>query len=185
MAGLRFFYHRSGFIKFLRVKNIKTMTPELIHQKLSAAGFKAEFKPGTPDPHLLVPREELEALAQTLATDPELAFDSLMCLSGLDWPDHLEVVYNLHSFKHNHKVTLKVHVPKDNPVIPTICRLWPTGEWHEREAFDLIGVQFEGHPDLRRILLPEDWEGHPLRKDYKQQTHWHNIPVTVQSPNSK
>jgi NADH-quinone oxidoreductase subunit C len=160
------------------------MTPEQIHQKLTAAGLRVEFKPTTPDPHLEVPREELESVAQALASDPDLAFDSLMCLSGLDWPDRLEVVYHLHSFKHNHKVTLKVHCPKDNPVVPTVSRFWPTADWHEREAFDLVGVRFEGHPDLRRLLMPEDWEGHPLRKDYTPPAFWHDIPVTVQLPDS-
>jgi NADH-quinone oxidoreductase subunit C len=160
------------------------MTPEQIHQKLTAAGLRAEFKASVPDPHLEVPREELERVTQTLASDPDLAFDSLMCLSGLDWPEYLEVVYNLHSMRHNHKITLKVRCPKDNPVVPTVSRLWPTADWHEREAYDLIGVRFEGHPDLRRILLPEDWEGHPLRKDYTPPKFWHDIPVTVQSPDS-
>ena len=158
------------------------MTPEQIHQKLAAAGFRIEYEVSPPDPHLKVPREEVGAVAQILSTDPELAFDSLMCLSGLDWPDHLQVVYHLHSFRHNHKVTLKVICPKDDPTVPTVCRIWPTADWHEREAFDLIGVRFEGHPDLRRLLLPEDWEGHPLRKDYTPPAFWHDIPVTVQSP---
>jgi NADH-quinone oxidoreductase subunit C len=158
------------------------MTAEEISQRLTAAGLKAEFKSTTPDPHLEIAREDLMRAAQMLRDDPDLAFDSLMCLSGLDWPDHYEVVINLHSFKHGHRINLKVRCPKDDPVIPTVSAIWPTAEWHEREAFDLIGVRFEGHPDLRRLLLPEDWEGHPLRKDYKPPERWHEISVTVQLP---
>jgi len=158
------------------------MTAEEIGQRLTAAGLKAEFKPTTPDPHLEIAREDLIKVSRMLRDDSDLAFDSLMCLSGLDWPDRNEVVYNLHSFKHSHKVNLKVRCPKEDPVIPTVSGIWPTAEWHEREAFDLIGIRFEGHPDLRRILLPEDWEGHPLRKDYKPPERWHEIPVTVQLP---
>lgn len=160
------------------------MHSEQISQRLTAAGLAVEFKPTTPDFHLEVPREILTLVARLLRDDPELAFDSLMCLSGLDWPEYLEVVYHLHSMKHNHKVTLKVRCSKDDPVVPTVCRLWPTAEWHEREAYDLVGVRFEGHPDLRRILLPEDWEGHPLRKDYQPPAFWHDVPVTVQLPDT-
>jgi NADH-quinone oxidoreductase subunit C len=158
------------------------MTTEEIGQRLVSAGLRAEFKPTTPDPHLEIAREDLLKISQMLRENPDLAFDSLMCLSGLDYPDRLEVVINLHSFKHRHKITIKVKCPKDDPVIPTVSAIWPTAEWHEREAFDLIGVRFEGHADLRRILLPEDWEGHPLRKDYQPPEKWHEIPVTVQLP---
>jgi len=158
------------------------MTAEKISQRLLAAGVTAEFKPTTPDPHLEIQREELLQVALLLRNDPDLAFDSLMCLSGLDWPNRLEVVYNLFSFKHRHKITLKVRCPKDNPIVPSVAQIWPTANFHEREAYDLIGVRFEGHPDPRRILLPDDWEGHPLRKDYQPPEFWHDIPVTVQLP---
>jgi NADH-quinone oxidoreductase subunit C len=158
------------------------MTAEEISQRLVSAGIKTEYKPTTPDPHLEIAREELLRAAALLRDDPDLACDSLMCLTGLDFPDRLEVVINLHSFKHGHKITIKAKCPKDDSVIPTVSAIWPTAEWHEREAFDLIGIRFEGHPDLRRILLPEDWEGYPLRKDYQPPERWHEIPVTVQLP---
>ncbi len=108
----------------------------------------------------------------------QFKFDFLMCLSGVDYADgNLGVVYHLYSMMHNHKVTLKVKVPKDNPKVQTVEKVWRTADWHEREAYDLIGVVFEGHRDLRRILCPYDWEGHPLQKDYKQPEFYQGIKV--------
>jgi len=156
------------------------MTPEQISQQLAADGLSVTYQDSSPDPHILVPVESLIDVAKMLKEDPDLSFDSLMCLSGLDWPEHFEVVYHLFSYKHRHRVTLKVHCSKDNPTVPTVSQIWPTAEWHEREAFDLVGIKFDGHPDPRRILLPEDWEGHPLRKDDQPPTHWHDIPLTPQ-----
>lgn len=158
------------------------MTPEEIGQRLSDDGLPVVYHDTSPDPHLTVELDSLMTVARRLRDDPDLAFDSLMCLSGLDWPDYLEVVYHLFSYQHRHRLTLKVRCPKDKPVVPTVSFLWPTAEWHEREAYDLIGVRFDGHPDLRRILLPEDWEGHPLRKDYQPPSVWHDIPLSPQPP---
>jgi NADH-quinone oxidoreductase subunit C len=161
------------------------MTPEEIHQRLEGAGHSVTYQSTTPDPHIAVPREQLERVALFLKEDPDLAFDSLMCLSGVDRGEELEVVYHLLSYKHRHRVTLKVRLPKDNPVVPTVSSLWPTAEWHEREAYDLVGMSFEGHPDHRRILLPDDWEGHPLRKDYVPPDRWHDIPLIEEPLNEK
>ena len=96
----------------------------------------------------------------------EHAFDFLMNLAAIDYKDRLAVVYNLYSFKTGKKISLKIFVAKDNPSVPSISRILPAADWHEREAYDLMGISFSAHPDLRRILLPDDWEGHPLRKDY-------------------
>ena len=156
------------------------MTAEEIGKCLAVAGFQVKYHATTPDPHIEVPRKSLTDIARRLRDDPDLAFDSLLCLSGLDWPEYLEVVYHLFSFKHRHKITLKVRCPKDDPVVPTVSSICGTAEWHEREAYDLIGIRFEGHPDPRRILLPEDWEGHPLRKDDQPPAFWHDIPLTEQ-----
>jgi NADH-quinone oxidoreductase subunit C len=161
------------------------MTSEQICQLLTAAGFQVAYKATTPDPHIEVPREVLSEVAKRLKSESQFAFDSLMCLSALDRIESLEVVYHLLSYKHRHRVTLKTRCPKDDPVVPSVASLWPTAEWHEREAFDLIGITFQGHPDLRRILLPEDWEGHPLRKDYQPPAKWHNIPLTPDPPKTK
>lgn len=96
-------------------------------------------------------------------------FEYLNCVSGADWMSHLEVVYDLSSLRHPNKVHLRVPVDRTNPVIRTVTDIWRGANWHERECYDLFGVRFEGHPDLRRILLPEDWVGFPLRKDYTDE----------------
>ncbi len=113
-----------------------------------------------------------------LRDDPSLNFDSLMCLSGVDYNNgSFGVVYHLASTVLKHKIVLKVIVPKDNLHVQTVSAVWGTANWHEREAFDMFGIIFDEHPDLRRILLPDDWEGHPLRKDYKVQEFYHGIKV--------
>ncbi|MFB3817691.1 MAG: NADH-quinone oxidoreductase subunit C [Candidatus Methylomirabilales bacterium] len=99
----------------------------------------------------------------------DLGFDYLNCLSGVDWSTHLEVVVDASSLEHPVKAHLRIRVDRQAPVMPTLTTVWPAANWHERECFDLFGVQFEGHPDLRRILLPEDWVGYPLRKDYTDE----------------
>ena len=101
----------------------------------------------------------------------ELGFDYLNCLSGVDWPadGEMEVAYAISSLKHPGKIMLRARVPRDEPVLRSVVPLWGTADWHEREAYDLLGIRFENHPDLRRILLPEDWIGHPLRKDYQDE----------------
>ena len=92
-----------------------------------------------------------------------------------------EVVYHLFSYTHRHALVLKVGVPRDNARLATVSTVWRAALWQEREIFDLLGVDFEGHPDLRRILLPEDWVGHPLRKDYVEPTEYHGISTKRES----
>lgn len=130
------------------------------------------------DPFIKIAPQQTEAVARTLRDDPDLAFDYLMCLSGVDYAKGtLGVVYNLFSFKHRHKVTVKVEVPRDAAQVPSVAAVWPTANWHEREAYDLLGIVFTGHPDLRRILLPDDWEGYPLRKDYQVPEFYRGMKV--------
>lgn len=93
-------------------------------------------------------------------------FDYLMNLAAIDYKDRLAVVYNIYSFKTGKKIALKVYVAKDSASVPSITWVFPAANWHEREAYDLIGITFTSHPDLRRILLSDNWVGHPLRKDY-------------------
>ena len=115
--------------------------------------------------------------------EPGLEFDCLSNLSGVDYPKRnvIEIVYHLYSYKHRHLFALKVGAPRDNPVVPTLAGVWSHADWQEREVFDLLGVTFEGHPDLRRILMPEDWPGHPLRKDFVEPEEYHGISTSRES----
>jgi len=110
-----------------------------------------------------IPREELLAFSQFLL---ENTFDHLSCVTGVDFIDYLQVVYHIYSYEKKLWVVLKVDLQKEDPHIPTLTSVWPVANWLERETYDLVGIIFDGHPDLRRILLPESWKGHPLRKDY-------------------
>jgi NADH-quinone oxidoreductase subunit C len=102
-----------------------------------------------------------------LRFDPPLSFDFLSFVTSIDWKTHFEIVYYLTSTLHKHKLVIKVKVDERvNPEVPTISTIWPAADWQEREVFDMMGVKFQGHYNMRRILLPDDWEGYPLRKDY-------------------
>lgn len=133
---------------------------------------------GVPDPFIKITPLTVSDVAQFLRNDAELQFDFLMCLSGIDQGKNmLGVVYHLYSMTKRHKIEIKVEVPADKPEVPSVTAVWRTADWHEREAYDLIGIVFSGHPDLRRILLPDDWEGHPLRKDYKTPEFYQGMKV--------
>jgi NADH-quinone oxidoreductase subunit C len=109
-----------------------------------------------------------EKVASFLKEAPTLDFDYLSCISGVDYPERsprFDLVYHLVSLKHKHVLELKVGVGEKESA-PSLTALWKSADWNEREAFDLLGIQFSAHPDLRRILLPDQWKGHPLRKDY-------------------
>jgi NADH-quinone oxidoreductase subunit C len=147
------------------------------------------------DPFIVVEPGNLVEVCRFLRDDPRLKFELLNCISGVDYlePDpkkapkagfdpHTEVVYHFQSFTHRHRFVLKLILPrwKDNkpgelPEVPSVSGIWQTADWHEREVYDLSGVWFTGHPDLRRILLSEDWVGHPLRKDYEFPLEYHGI----------
>ena len=114
---------------------------------------------------------DLQRVCRFLRDDPNLAFDFLSDVTAVDrleLPEsspRFEVVHHVYSLQYRRRLRLKVRVD-DGQAVPTVTGVWPTADWHEREVYDLFGVPFEGHPDLRRILMPDDWEGHPLRKDY-------------------
>ena len=147
------------------------------------------------DPWIEVAPEGLVEVCRYLKEDPQLRFNLLNCISGVDyfepdekkakkvdWEPHLELVYHLWSIPNKTSLVLKVMLPrwKDGaegrlPECPSVAGVWRTADWHEREVYDLIGVEFTGHPDLRRILCPEDWVGHPLRKDYEMPLEYHGI----------
>ncbi len=125
----------------------------------------------------------LAEVSAWLKSEPELAFDCLSNLSGVDYPKRnvIQVVYHLFSYRHRHWIVLKVDADRDAPVVPTVSHLWSIADWLEREVFDLLGVEFTGHPDLRRLLMPEDWPGHPLRKDFVEPEEYHGIATSRES----
>ncbi len=132
-------------------------------------------------PFAVVATDALPAVAEFCKTDPALAMDNLMCLSGVDYPKEdpprMEVVYHLYSYTHHHTFALKVHLPRENPAVGTVEKIWGVANFHEREAWDMFGIVFNGHSDMRRILLPDDWEGHPLRKDWEDPDFYNGMHV--------
>ncbi|MCE5301609.1 MAG: NADH-quinone oxidoreductase subunit C [Planctomycetaceae bacterium] len=149
------------------------------------------------DPWIEVKPDGLADVARFLREQPDLWFDMLHCITAVDyfepdekkraqveWQPHLELFYHLSSLRHRHRLVLKASLPRwlDDqpgrlPEAPSVSRIWSTAEWHEREVFDLSGVKFLDHPDLRRILCPEDWPGHPLRKDFVTPPDYHGVPT--------
>jgi NADH-quinone oxidoreductase subunit C len=147
------------------------------------------------DPWIEIAPAGLVDVCLYLRDDAELRLDLLNCITGVDylevdpkkaaktgWEPHLEVVYHLSSTVKKHSLVLKVMLPRwkdgvegECPEVPSVAGVWSTADWHEREVFDLSGVRFLGHPDLRRILCPEDWVGYPLRKDYEMPLEYHGI----------
>ena len=136
-------------------------------------------------PTLHIPTEKIAEVCYLLHEHEQTYFDYLSCLTGLDNGSDektLEVVYHLYSIPYDQSLALRVLVPRTTddeplPEVPSVSSVWRTANWHEREAYDLLGIRFSGHPDLRRILLPNDWQGHPLRKDYQVQESYHGIGV--------
>jgi len=136
-------------------------------------------------PALIINPSLLPQVCLLLRDHADTYFDFLSCISAVDdgtAAGSFTVVYHLASIPYNYRLTIKVIVPNDRqlnnlPSVPSVSSVWRTADWHEREAFDLMGVYFEGHPDLRRILLPEDWEGYPLRKDYEEAEMYHGIAI--------
>lgn len=115
-----------------------------------------------------VRENQLLQVCTLLKTNPESSFDLLISVSAVDKikENIIESVYHLYSTKHNHKLVVKVQLRRDKPAVPSVTPLWKTADWHERESYDLMGIAYTGHPNLKRLLLPSDWIGHPLRKDY-------------------
>jgi NADH-quinone oxidoreductase subunit C len=143
------------------VKKVKEKFPEAVSDVKT---FRNELT-------VCIEKDSIEKVARYLRDDDELAFDFLSDLCGvdktrLDNSNSFEVVYHLYSLKRNHRVRLKVQIPASKPTISTVTNVWKTANWHEREAYDMFGIVFEGHPSLERILTPDGFEGHPLRKDY-------------------
>jgi NADH-quinone oxidoreductase subunit C len=140
-------------------------------------GKVSDFKGEVPEPHLLVNGASIVEACCFLRDTPSFSFEVLSDLTALDWPkeEKIQVVYHLFSYTHNHQIVLKVDLPRENPRIATVEGVWKVANWFEREVYDLFGVIFDGHSDLRRIMLPEDWTGYPLRKDYVEQEEYDGI----------
>jgi NADH-quinone oxidoreductase subunit C len=134
-------------------------------------------------PTFQVSRETLVDVCRWLRDNPEFDMAVLEFVSAVDWPDRFDLVYALSSPARHHGVTLKAPVPKEEARVPSVVDVWVGADWHEREAYDLFGIAFDGHPDLRRILMSEDWKGHPLRKDYVYEDPQWLVDVAVQRQN--
>ena len=132
-------------------------------------------------PHaVIIDKQDLLGVARHLQQNPTTYFDMLSCVTGIDNGTDaatMEIAYNLYSIPYNHHLMIRVVLPRDKPEIESVSHIWKTADWHEREVFDMYGIQFLHHPDLRRILMPADWVGHPLRKDYKHQEYYRDIKV--------
>lgn len=147
------------------------------------------------DPWIEIAPEKLREVSRYLRDDANYRFDFLNCISvvdyfegdakkaaKVDWKPHVEIVYHLSSITKKHQLVLKVILPRwkgdvsgELPEVPSVADIWRTADWHERECYDLGGVNFTGHPNLKRILCPDDWEGYPLRKDYVMPLEYHGI----------
>ncbi len=136
-----------------------------------------DFKGDVPEPYCIVDSTSIVEICRFLRDERGIEFAVLSDLTALDWPkeEKIQVVYHLYSYRYKHQIVLKVDLPRDNPTVRTVEAVWKVANWFEREVFDLFGVVFDGHSDLRRIMLPEDWVGHPLRKDYVEQEEYDGI----------
>jgi NADH-quinone oxidoreductase subunit C len=159
------------------------MDAAAIHQRLATRfGDKITlFQGDALQPFAVVAPEAILAVALFLKSESDLAFDNLMCLSAVDYPKEvpprMEVVYHLMSYTHAHQFVLKVQLPRESPHVSTVESAWAVANWHEREAFDMFGIVFDDHSDPRRILLPDDWQGHPLRKDWVDPDFYNGMHV--------
>ncbi|MBP8128130.1 MAG: NADH-quinone oxidoreductase subunit C [Candidatus Hydrogenedentes bacterium] len=154
------------------------MTTEEIHAQLKArfGDAVAEWRAVEHgDSYIQAAPAAWHDIAGFLRDEDGLRFDFLRLISGVDRGERFSSVYHLYSYEHGHAVTLRIDVERADPRIPSVADLWPAAEWHEREAYDMMGIVYEGHENLRRILLPDDWEGFPLRKDYVPPKSYHGL----------
>ena len=166
---------------------MSALTPERMLARLAerfpGAAIRRHTGEAIRDLGIEVPADRLVEIATFLRDDHDHNFEMLSWIAGVDWlprDPRFEVVYGLLSISHRQRLNLRVKVGEENPRVPSVTSVWPTADWHERETWDFYGIEFTGHPDLRRILLPEDWVGWPLRKDsplgYEEVAFTHNTP---------
>jgi NADH-quinone oxidoreductase subunit C len=162
------------------------MNAQEIHAKLKAQFGEAvgDLSEAKIDPFVVVKSDRIVEVCRFAKDDARLAFDYCEDVTGIDWPARncIEVVYHLFSLQHRHSIVLKVAVDRAQPSLPTVEGVWKAANWLEREVYDMLGVNFAGHPDMRRILLPDDWVGHPLRKDYQEAGGYHGVSNTRPDP---
>ncbi len=156
------------------------MIAQEIHDSLKAKFGDAivEAKLDAPQPWIRVSENRTKEIGFFLRDETGFEFNYVSCVSGVDYNDgRLGAIYHLYSTTQKHKIVLKAFCTKENNHVQSVAAVWGGASWHEREAFDLVGIVFDGHPDLRRLLLPDDWEGHPLRKDYKVPEFYNGMKV--------
>ena len=142
------------------------MTNEEIIAALTERKPELVSETGGEWPNFMVAAAEWPGFAAMLRESEDLWFDYLFCLTCVDWKTHLTMVYHLSSTRYRHNIVVKATLDRSAPEIGTVCNIWRTAEFHEREVFVMFGVHFSDHPDLRNLILPDDWVGYPLRKDY-------------------
>ncbi|GGB22273.1 NADH-quinone oxidoreductase subunit C [Puia dinghuensis] len=143
------------------------MTKEELKISVTELLPSASFEEGSEWTTVLTGPDGWDSFARQVRSAPQLDFDYLFCVTAVDWKTHITVVYHLTSTVHRHTLVVKVKLDHDHPEVATVSGIWRTAEFHEREAYDLMGVVFTGHPDLRRLFLTDEWKGWPLRKDYE------------------
>jgi len=143
------------------------MNKEELKARLEELQPSPAFEEGAEWTTVIVDPVGWEGFSREMRTTKGLEFDYLFCLTAVDWRSHFNIVYHLTSTVHRHTLVVKVKLDHDQPVIQTVSDIWRTAEFHEREAYDLFGVVFSGHPDLRRLFMTDEWKGWPLRKDYE------------------
>ena len=144
------------------------MTNKEVQNIVSTWSDKLEFSEEESEfLNVIVPVEELHAICTQLKSNQDLKFDYLFCVTGMDWGEDLGVIYHLESTTFRHSIVVKVKTEnRENPVMDTVSDIWYTAEYHEMEVFDFFGIKFNNHPNLKRLFLPPEWQGFPLRKDY-------------------
>jgi NADH:ubiquinone oxidoreductase subunit C len=144
------------------------MTNEELKSELLSLQYSLTFEEEGEWLNMNIDPEAWPLFARQLRDKENLFFNYLFCLTCIDWKTHLTMVYHLSSLKHHHNVVVKSKLDRNNPEIDTVCRIWKTAEFHEREVYEMFGVNFINHPDLRLLILPDGWEGkNPLRKDFE------------------
>ena len=144
------------------------MNAEELKIKITELHPSASYEEGGEWLNINVEPKEWLSLAQQLRNDNSLYFDYLFCLTCIDWKTHLTMVYHLSSTRHRHNIVIKSKLDRNNPEIETVAHTWRTAEFHEREVYEMFGVNFLNHPDLRLLILPDGWEGkNPMRKDFE------------------